>query len=411
MIKPGTDLTLQYGTSIQIDALLGAGGEGAVYHARNRKSSVPGVFKILKNRTSEKVRRTKFLADLRLNEMSELFCAPTDFIDNGHLGHFSPFAPGVLLGQHLETPGNQYPETMKLAIAFCHAHARLNELHLGQGDVGLTNAMVHVTPAGPEFRLIDFDNYFAVNLPPPTSFGQEERMAPELRKAWKSGHWVTPDELSDRYAIATVVHDMLLAKSVAAGFDLTPEMFDQAMTGGWPHDPVYGRSPADSGGYPSTILNVELAGMFRRGFSVKREDRPSAVAWTKVLSENFLQIWVDPACQGPSFLDFSKTHCPHCGRRFPSLKLEFTALNKTIVCDSASVSIGRTDLLSPKVSSLHAIIRKFGPETRLQPLGQNGTFRGNGNSWKRLETEAIIQKGDQLRFADVSCVVEEVVLA
>jgi hypothetical protein len=316
-----------------------------------------------------------------------------------------------LLGQYLENPNNQYMETMKLAIAFCQAHARLNELHLGQGDVGLTNAMVHMTSVGPEFKLIDFDNYFAPNVPPPTSFGQEERMAPELRKAWKAGHWVAPDELSDRYAIATVVHDSLLVKSVAAGFDLTPELFDQSMAGGWPHDPIYGRSPADSGGYPSAILNAELSGMFRRGLSAIREDRPTAAEWRKVLCDNFLQIWVDPICQGPSFLDFSKTHCPHCGRRFPSLKLVFQTPNKTIVCDSASVSIGRADLRSPKVSSLHAIIRKLGPETRLQPLGQNGTFRGNGNSWKRLETEAIIQRGDHLRFADVPCVVEEVVLA
>jgi hypothetical protein len=325
------------------------------------------------------------------------------------VGHFSPWAPGKSLEEYLETPGSLYFETYKLAIAYCHGHALLNERGIAQGDPSLTNANVYRTATGPELHLFDFDNFNAVGTPPPTAFGQEDRMAPELRRALNGGPPAFPDELSDRYAIATVIHDMLLSKSVGSGFDETPEQFEKAMSGGWPHDPVHGTGPPSTGGYPSHMLNPELAGMFRRGLSARREDRPSAADWTRGLSRNFRLIWVDPRCQGPSFIDPGKTHCPICGQPFPTYKLVFPSRRKVILCDSAAVAIGRADLQSPKVSSHHAVIRKLGQETCLQSFGRNGTFRWNGSQWKPLEAQAILQNGDRLRFADVEGVVEEVI--
>jgi hypothetical protein len=408
MIKSGTVLTLRHGTRVRIGAVFGAGGEGVVHEAVEKNSGQPGVYKVLKDVSPDKTQRTRFLVDLRLGDTSELLCAPIDYYDNGHLGHFSPWAPGASLEQYLETPGNLYFETCKLAIAYCQAHALLNERGVAQGDPSLTNANVNPAATGPELRLFDFDNFRTAGTPPPTAFGQEDRLAPELRRALHGGPPAFPDEPSDRYAITTVVHDMLLAKSVASGFDNSPEEFEQAMAGGWPHDPVHGPSPPGSGGYPSAILNAELAGMFRRGLSAHRPERPSAQEWTRVLSTHFRLIWVDPRCQGPSFIDPGKTHCPICGRPFPTYKLVFPALRKEIVCDRATVVLGRTDLHSPKVSALHAVVRKLGQETRLQSHGRNGTFRWNGSQWQRLEAEAILQSGDRLRLADVEAVVQEV---
>ena len=161
--------------------------------------------------------------------------------------------------------------------------------------------------------------------------------------------------------------------------------------------------------YPSHILNPELARLFRRGLSAQREERPSAADWTRVLSRNFRLTWVDPRCQGPSFIDPGKTHCPICSRPFPIYKVMFPLLRKEIVCDSAAVAIGRAGLHSPKVSALRAIVRKLGQETWLRPLGRNGTFRWNGSQWKPLEVEVILQSGDRLRFADIEGVLAKTI--
>jgi hypothetical protein len=387
---------------------MGGGGEGVVYHAVEPATGRCGVYKVLKNGSAQTAQRVNFLVDQRLGEISESVCAPTDYYDNGHVGHFSPLAPGVSLEQYLGTPGNLYFETYKLAIAFCQMHAQLNQRGIAQGDPSTINSNVHAAPTGPELYHYDLDNFCAPGVPPPTSYGQEDRMAPELRRAMLGGPPALPDELSDRYGLTTVIHDMLLAKSVASGFDSTPEDLERAMSGGWPHDPLRGQGPPDTGGYPSHILNAQLAGMFRRGLSANRQERPSAAEWTQVLSKNFRLIWVDLPCQGPSFIDPSKTHCPICGRPFPICKLVFPTLRQNIVCDSAAVALGRADLHSPTVSALHAIVRKIGPETWLQPLGRNGTFRKNKNRWLPLADPTVLQVGDRLRFADVECLVKEV---
>jgi serine/threonine protein kinase len=407
MIIQGDIVTLCSGTQVVIGDLLGAGGQGMVYRATERKSGQTGVYKVLKNRSAESLRRVKFLVDQHLDEVSELLCTPRDYCNNGHLGHFAPLAPGTSLEEHLEKGGGDYFETYKAAIALCHGLALLNQRGIAQGDIGAGNAKAHPTAAGLELYLIDFDNYSAAGLPPPACFGQPDRMAPELRCAWKSGKSAVPDERSDRFALTTLLHDMVLAKRVASGFDATPDDEDRALSGGWPHDPLYGKGPPDTGGYPSAILNAELATFFRRGLSANRDERPSAGEWTQLLGTNFWSIWIDPRCHGPSFIDPSKTRCPHCGREFPRCKLVFPALGKEVRCDSASVSVGRALLLSPKVSALHAVVRRCGPETRIIIHGRNGTFRWNSTGWKQLNGEAIIQPGDRLRFADVECRVEE----
>jgi len=407
-LTPNTTLTLKLGTRIRLGDLFNRGGEGAVYRAKILKSGEAAVYKVLQNPTPQKIERTRILVEARHGEQSELFCAPMDYQVNGHVGHLSPLAPGVSLEQYLETPGALYPDTLVLAVAYAHAHALLNERDWAQADLSLGNCHVEVTPARLGLRLLDFDNFTAPGAPPPGAYGQEDRMAPELRQACKLGQPAQPDELSDRFALATILHDMLLAKSVASGFDQTPETLERALSGGWPHDPLYGKGPADAGGYPSAILNSELAALFRRGLGVNREDRPPAKEWREALARNVRQLWVDPRCQGPSFIDPGRTACPLCGRPFPMVRLVFPSLPKTVVCDTASLSLGRDQLRSPKVSALHAVVRRQGPETRIITHGGNGTYWWDGNAWKRLVEEAVLQPGQRWRLADVECVVEEV---
>jgi serine/threonine protein phosphatase PrpC len=91
----------------------------------------------------------------------------------------------------------------------------------------------------------------------------------------------------------------------------------------------------DSLGFPSTILNAPLATMLRLSLSADRSVRPSAGQWTKALTDNFTAIWIDPHCHGPSFVDPAKTSCPICGQPFPTLRLFFPSLRKSINCDNA----------------------------------------------------------------------------
>jgi serine/threonine protein kinase len=407
MIALNTELRLKGGTRIRIEGLLGAGGEGIVYRAVDVCSGEPGAFKLFKTVTPERRERTKALVALRIGEWSELLCAPANYCDDRYLGHLSPLAPGVRLDEHLASPRNSYPDTLKLAIAFAHGHAILNAHGVAQADIALSQETVFPTSAGFELRMFDFDNSRIPGQPPPPCFGQEDWMAPELRRALKGGKPCLPDELSDRFSIGAVMHSLLLAKDVAFGFDGTPELFEKAMSGGWPHDPALGLSQGIDGGFPSTILNAELATLLRRSLSPNREERPSASEWVDGLSRSIRLLWIDPRCHGPSFIDPGRTRCPTCGKEFPRLKFVFPALRKEIVCDTAAISVGRADLASPMVSRLHAIARQRGPETYLESLGRNGVFRRSGRAWLRLPPDPVpVLEGDRLRFADVECLVQ-----
>lgn len=401
-------LRLESGQRVRVVASLSAGGEGLTYEALHLDSGQRGVLKVFNNKSPERVKRTKFLIDQRLGERCELFCAPTDWINDGFVAHFSPFAPGDPLETYLEQPGNSFFENLKLAIALSHAIAILNELGFAHGDIHLQNFMVNKTASGVEIVVFDFDNYRAPGAPPPLALGQEHTMAPEIRQAWMNGAPVAPDEYSDRYALTVVLHDTLLAKHPAAGFDGDPDAFTNCMLSGrWFHDPALGAESAGSAeGYPSAILNADLARLFRRGLGLERHERPSADEWRAALGRSFERIYVHQPCSGPLFIDAGQTCCPFCGRRFPAIKLAFPSLRKEIVCNNAAVPIGRGDLGSPKVSAHHAVVRRIGPETSLESFGRNGTYRWAATRWVPIN-KAIIEPGDRLQFADVEAYVQE----
>ena len=66
---------------------------------------------------------------------------------------------------------------------------------------------------------------------------------------------------------------------------------------------------------------------------------------------------------------------------------------------------------SRHVSKLHAIIRREGPEYRIEDRSANGTYRLAPSSWIRLQQNTkskmlpLISVGDRLRFGDVECTV------
>jgi hypothetical protein len=409
MFHNGQLITLKSGARVQIEQFLNAGGESTVYTATNERTGERGALKTFNTGSPERAARTKFLVDQCLSEVCEYFCAPSDWFHNGSMGHFSRFAPGHSLEEYLSIPGNSFFENFTIAIALAHEIALLLEhRNMAHGDLHLGNFYVAKTVGGVEVFPLDFDNFNVPGVSPPMAVGHELYMAAELRLALKKGQPAIPDEYSDRFALTGLLHDIILAKHAASGFDANADEFENTMVSGrWLHDPILNNESGGIGGYSSQILNADLARMFRHGFGLSRHERPSAAQWRDLLSDNFAMIYVHPRCQGPFFIDPGKTRCPYCGQRFPVMRLVFPSVGRHVVCDSGAIPIGRTLLYSQKVSAHHAVVRKIGPETRLESCGKNGTFRWDGSQWLKLDKEVLIQAGDRLKFADVECCVNE----
>jgi len=407
-LREGQTLTMKRGTKMRIGPLLGAGGEGCVHKATDQRDGTQGVAKAFTNSSPERVKRTQFLVELELPKLCRILHGPTDWQVNGGVIHFSPYAEGVSLEEHLESGGNLYTENCKIAIATSHACAILDQHQISHGDYQLKNLNVKRTAFGLDVAMFDFDNFIAPGVPPPLSIGQEHMMAPELRSAYKAGRPIAPDLYSDRYAYTVLMHELLLAKHVASGFDDDPDQFDACMLSGrWWHDPASGKiEKTKGGGYPSFILDVDLARLFRRGLSSNREDRPTPQEWRETLSRSFEQIYVHPRCGGPVFADSGKSRCPFCGESYRLLKLVFPSLSREFICDGTGFSLGRQLLSSPNVSALHANVHRIGPIVRIESFGRNGSYRYADGGWVAFQ-HAIIEAGDRLRVADVEARVEE----
>ena len=253
---------------------------------------------------------------------------------------------------------------------------------------------------------IDFDNFNAPDLPDPYGIGHELYMAPEHRQPSKDGKRTTPNIYSDRFCLAALLHETLLLKCLASGYDASKEAFAQAMASGvWQQHPKR-KPPKGAIGFPAQILNQRIMNLFEKGVSLKPEERPSALQWAQELQRSFQEMYIHDKCNGPVFIDRSQTHCPHCNSPYKPLKLVFKGFE--IRLDSPNTSITRDLLKSTKVSRDHATVLRIGPDTQIKSTGSNGTYRKIKDKWITLKPEVpiSINPGDVLRFADVQCTVK-----
>ncbi len=111
-----------------------------------------------------------------------------------------------------------------------------------------------------------------------------------------------------------------------------------------------------------------------------------------------------PKCGGPCVIDVSKISCPLCGSPFPHLTLQAIGSGIVIPLVNGATVVGRAELgNSMKVSVRHAIFRRNGPDTWIESIGSNGTYRWNDAGWSRLPDKEprLVQSGDRLRLGDV----------
>jgi hypothetical protein len=236
--------------------------------------------------------------------------------------------------------------------------------------------------------------------------GQNLYLAPELRESLANKRPAVPDIFTDRFSLGVLMHEITLMRHVAAGADESEVEFQKAMCSGrWLQDPAASdRLAGNQGGYPVEVLNADLARLFRCALSLNPAERPAPDTWQVQLASAFESVYCCPNCGCPCVVDVSKTACPLCRRPFPHLNLHISSIGRSISLMDGATVVGRVEVGgSMKTSSRHAIFRRIGPETWIEPRGTNGTYRWNGSGWTKLPDRRplLVQNGDRLRFADV----------
>ncbi len=406
MLNVGDKVTTKSGKTLKIQELLKAGGQGIAYRVK-AKGDRPSVLKLFhpQFQNDDTRSRLKHLVNVKLHSVCPTLFAPTDLVDRSSmLGHVSPNAAGESLEDILAAGGFDLLEAIQIGVALAHSFAKLHDVGINHGDPHSNNVIVHREAGFSQVFLIDFDNFTSKGTPPAPCLGHHLYMAPEIRK-----HNAAPTPQTDAYGLAVMLHELILLRHLAP-VEASEDEFNSIMKEGrWPDDPA--RKSANQkikGGYPTDILNANLARMFRAGLSADPKARPSANQWRDALYEALFKVYVCESCGGPNLIDASKNNCPMCSVRYPMLVLE-GAFGR-IPLERASVVVGRDQLGgSKKVSTSHAVIRRIGPEYRIEDRSANGVSRRTSSGWLRLpradnlDKQPLIQAGDVLRFADVEC--------
>jgi serine/threonine protein kinase len=408
MIAKGRIVKLDSGRRLRVDGFIKAGGQGEAYRTTEMSTGEKGVIKLFHKRfaNGDTLKRLCFLLGQNLTSACPVIRAPTDVINKRHMmGHYAPLAAGRPLEEFLANPESTFLEGLQMATALARAIGVMHARQMAHGDLRADNLLVNRAGTVLQLSLIDLDNYNAPTVPPPPMVGDSLYLSPELRDALAASRPAVPDLYTDRFALGVLMHEIILLRHVAAGSDGNEADFRQAMCSGrWIQDPAaFDRPSGSPGGYPAEVLNADLARLFRSALSLTPGERPSPDVWEKNLGKALNSVYCCPACGGPCVVDVSKSVCPLCKRPFPHLVLK-TVDGRSIPLERGSIGIGRNDLGgSMKVSVLHAIFRRVGPETSIESLGSNGTYRWTGTVWVRLPEQKpiLVQQGDWLQFGDV----------
>ena len=406
-ISVGQTLITQSGKKLKILDFIEEGGQGRVYKGKLLGSNQNVVAKFFlatsKNKTLQK--RIEFLIKLNLTRKCPTFQTPIDMIIKGsQIGHYTPFVSGKVLDDYLTAPNSLFISHIILALALAQSVEVLHNQNIVHGDLQARNVIINNEEKFLRLFMIDLDNFKAPGLPSPDCLGHQLYMAPELWDSLRNKTNKVPDFYTDRFALAVLLHELLLLKHPATGADHDERKFRIAMCSGkWFHDPSYSTSSSgDLGGWPSNILNAEICQLFRRAFSLDITVRPTAKEWVEALCKTLSHTFLCPYCSCPCLVDPSKKDCPLCNSSYPILKIILPD-RKTITLNKPMI-LGRSTFANAMtVSQKHAIIKKNGPEVLLIPIGMNKTFRKTPSGiWQVLKNNVpvILNVGDQLKFAD-----------
>lgn len=404
MIPAGQRITCQDGRRVRVDSFAAAGGQGVIYRTTEEGTRRPGALKVFTQPSVETLRRLQYLVSQDLRAACPVLWPPVAIVQTPQLGHYAPWAEGKELEELLLAPDFDFAQGLQLALAVAVAVDALHQRGIAHGDLRSANVKVHSVGSVRHAALLDLDNFAAAGVPPPPAFGHELYMAPELRLALRAGRLAVPTLQSDRFALAGLIHEILLLRHVAARHDGDAEAFHAAMCSGrWLEDPMLvGRAEQSLGGYAAGVLNADLQRLLRLAMSLDPCVRPSARAWKDALLAAVDLVHPCPLCAAPCLVEAARTTCATCRGTFPHLSLRLHGTGRMIELRAGATVLGRSEFGgSPRVSARHAVFHRMGPETWMDATGTNGTFRWNGSAWQGLPRNTLIRAGDWLQLADV----------
>jgi serine/threonine protein kinase len=323
----------------------------------------------INDRTAE---RTLWLAKQGIDDPGLL--APRYAILDGPrvIGHVSPAMRGTSVYEAIfpvdGVSGPGPAERLGIARRIVRTILPLHARRIAHGDVSGVNFLM-----GPEGNpyLIDYDNYRASGVPPPFMQGTPRYTAPWVLRG------ALPDERSDVWSAAIVVHETLLGRHPILPPEIAadgpgPRIQETMMRAGrWLDDPSLTKEGHLSrGGAPVRWLSPGLIHFFRDTFAQRRPT--SMVALSETLMRSAPRPCMD--CGMTSLHDASggNPHCPWCrGRLAAAVRLSWGA-NCRFLPEGTCV-IGRRDIDHPEVSREHLRLVVCNGEVSAQNLSRNGT--------------------------------------
>ncbi len=344
------------GSHYPLGAMLGCGGQGAVFGVRGRPLAVkllPAGTPTARVRIHEQIARLKRLPleGLHLARPLRALAAP-------HVGYVMELMTDMMPLQRItQAPKDQtedfvpwYIETGSLLHRLrilAHTAELLAELHargLAYGDASPHNVFVSDHSEGEEVWLIDCDNLSA---------GVSQRAvytpgygAPELLRGHGS------DSLTDAWSLATIAFETLCVLHPFVGdivHDGEPELEEKAFRGELPWvDDSSGGNEASRGIPRAMVLSPQLQDLAERCFGASRTDRlarPSVGAWAEKLHRSADQVLVCPGCGSSYYL--TNRLCPWCDHPRPAFA-------------TAEIYLRDKDLQDQKRNPFHLVAKTHG---------------------------------------------------
>ena len=381
--------------SVEIQYMIGNGAQGTVFLALDKNTGKKIVAKIRhpKFATSETIKLLEYQVSQRFHRLSPMFVTPRDLIiQDGFVGYVADYIEGDPLDVIVDKGEIDLIQALIVCLRIARMFVALHNLDILHCDIRESNIRLVVHADGRvDVFVIDWDGMLVPGFAPTNCFGAPRYMAPEIMSALKQGKDPVPNKGTERFSCAGIFHELIAMRHHLTGHDETPDtMYEVVSKGKWLFDP---NLPFDVkiGGYPPAFLNIRLAVLFRRAFSLDPENRPTVREWEDAFVDALKNVLTCPFCNDPTFVDHVKNSCPHCGKPFPTAKF-IAPSGKHIIVNSSEVTIGRSDFNGDKtISRTHAYFRKLGPDVFIHVVGKLGMSLKNGKGWEQIDSHKLVR--------------------